>query len=730
MKPVSVAFLWHMHQPLYRLRGERVSFMPWVRLHAIRSYYDMIRVLDEFPDIRVTMNLVPVLIDQICAYEQGGSDAFLEAASRPAEDLDDEQRIFLFDNFFSVEEVTMIRALPRFSDLLEKRRRVRRQRGTDEAWQEFSTSDYRDLQALFDLAWFGFKAREDFPEIRLLCGKGQNYTEENLREIHDIEKTILAQVLPLYRAAAAKGQIEIATSPYAHPILPLLIDSESAREAIPGMPLPPRFQAPDDAAAQVREALDRVEAEMGTRPVGMWPSEGSISQAAIERMGACGIRWAASDNDVLSASHLDGQPACCRPWRTTGPGDAVTLVFRDHDLSDRIGFSYARLDAAAAAADFVGAVLNRGEQASGDRALVLIALDGENPWEHYPQAGAPFLRALYSSLLKTPSVTSRTVSGAIADAGPPATITRLRAGSWIRADFGTWIGGPEKNRAWTVLGRVRTEVTAALRDPGISEAARGAGWASLRAAEGSDWFWWLDGQFSNAYREQFDSLFRGHLRQACEAVGRPAPEILDWPIPSIEMRTEPRALKAPEVLLTPRIDGFENDFFEWQGAVAIRWDGLDPRSSMQRAQRPFEALRFGFTPDFGLVLRIDPGVAVGPAILSGIAADFSFRVGETHRQVSVELDERGDLRQAHRSDAENPQQAVGCEPIVSRPSAARAAARKVLEISLPLEETGLEPGGEGIMVLRVRTATGTLLLREIVLIVPGPPLLAAVQKAS
>ncbi|HEU4402572.1 MAG TPA: glycoside hydrolase family 57 protein, partial [Candidatus Polarisedimenticolia bacterium] len=645
MKPVSVAFLWHLHQPLYRLRGERTAVMPWVRLHAIRSYYDMVRLLDEFPAVQVTMNLVPTLIEQIRAYEAGGSDLFWDAGAVPAEDLDEEQRIFLFDHFFSAQDARMIGSLPRYAELLARRRRARRAHGPKDAWKEFTDADFRDLQALFDLAWFGFKALEDFPALAALARGGQAYTQENIREIHAVEREILRRLLPLYRDAATRRQIEISTSPYAHPILPLLIDSDAARESLPEAPLPQRFRAPEDARAQVEEALDLVERELGVRPRGLWPSEGSLSQETAELLAACGVAWAASDDGVLRESVLDEPADHRRPWLPAGPARAPWLIFRDHDLSDRIGFTYARLDPEAAAADFLGAVVQRAGEGEDRGGILLIALDGENPWEHYPRAGADFLRILYGSLLKTPSVACRSVSSALSEGPAPGTIRRLRAGSWIDASLATWIGGPEKNRAWSVLGRTRAAVGAALKDTTLPGDRRREAWASLRAAEGSDWFWWLDAQFSSIYRPQFDALFRGHLRQVYEALGRDLPDELNWPIRSPERRSD-EAIAETSAWLLPEIDGFEGSLFEWLGAVRLAWSSLSAPGAMQRAVRPVESLWFGFSEEGEFLLRLDPARHAEAPGFARFGIDLSFRVAGQTRQLLVDLDDRGDLRLA------------------------------------------------------------------------------------
>jgi len=708
---IALALLWHLHQPLYRLRGERVCFLPWVRLHAARSYYDMIRVLEEFPGIRVTFNLTATLIEQIRAYELGASDLFRETARITAEDLDDAQRAFLFENFFAAQAGQMIDPLPRFAELHALRERARRERGAS-AWKELTTADYRDLQVLFDLSWFGFKAREDFPEIRALIDRGRDFSARDVRAVHAVEDEILRRILGLYGAAAAQGRIEIATSPYAHPILPLLLDTDSAREAMPQAVLPPRLRAPDDARGQVEDALALVERELGSRPRGLWSSEGALSREAVELLSACGIDWTASDEQLLAASGPNRPVDAGRPWTQAGTSGAPVLLFRDHDLSDRIGFSYARADPGQAAEDFLAGVSQRAQPGGDGGRLLLVALDGENPWEHYSQAGGPFLRALYGGLSRHPEIDCETVSRAIARCPERGTLDRLRAGSWIHADFGTWIGGPEKNRAWGLIGAVRSLLQETTRDPRTAEEAKGAAWASLRAAEGSDWFWWMDGQFTTEYRTVFDETFRGHLRQACEALGRRAPESLGSPVTSSVPEQDEGGSGAPGILTAPRVDGYEGDVWEWRGARRIGWSALDSRATMQTAERPIESLRFGFTRAGLFCLRLDPDPRAGARRLAGLRLDLAFRVGERVRHLRLDLDERGDLRS---SGLDKP---AGASPAAPDVPCLSAAARAILELTVPCEVIGLEPGTTAGLRIGLQTSAGTTPLKEIAVRVP------------
>jgi alpha-amylase/alpha-mannosidase (GH57 family) len=715
VKRVSLAFLWHLHQPLYRLRGEKVCTLPWVRLHAIRSYYDMVRVLEEFPEIRITVNLVPSLIEQIQAYIAGDDDLFRATASVPAEDLDGAHRAFLVEHFFSASRDRMIAPFRRYAELHAKREKARRLRGREEAWREFSDAELRDLQVLFDLAWFGFKAREDFADLRSLAERGAGFDHADVLRLHAIEDEILRRILPLYRAAAKSGQVEVSTSPYAHPILPLLIDTESAREAMPKAPLPPRLRAEEDARAQIADALVFVEREIGTRPRGLWPSEGSVSQELAVLLSGTSLGWAATDEAILEASEREGPFDPRIPWRVEGAG-SVDFLFRDHELSDRIGFSYARIDASTAVAELLASVRQRAERHDGKEAVVLVALDGENPWENYPHAGAEFLRTLYGALAGHPGIGCRTVAEAAAEAPKRGAIRRLRAGSWINADFGIWIGGPERNRAWSLLDAVRSKVRAALAEGGHGEQAKTDAWASLRAAEGSDWFWWLDGQFASTYRSQFDEAFRGHLRQALEAVGLPVPEALGEPIPSAASRDGEGPAPEPGTWLRPRVDGFENDFFEWEGAIRLDWASLVHPSAMQRSRAPVLSLHIGFTREGAFVMRLDPAPAAGPPFAAGLEVDLGFRSGSSVRHVEIRIDGKGELVEARRWESAP---GKGGAPAVREASAARAAARKILEASVPAQETGLAPGDRPSLLVRLRIGGEEIPLDEIGLQVPS-----------
>jgi hypothetical protein len=345
----------------------------------------------------------------------------------------------------------------------------------------------------------------------------------------------------------------------------------------------------------------------------------------------------------------------------------VALLFRDHDLSDRVGFVYSRRDPREAAAELVAEA--RARSGDAEDAVTLIALDGENPWEQYADAGAGFLRALYGVLEREQDLVPRTVGEAIAACPRRGLLRRLRAGSWIEASFGIWIGGPEKNRAWSLLGETRRRVQPTLEDPDRPQARRAA-WAALRGAEGSDWFWWLDGQFDNLYRAEFDALFRGHLRQACEAAGVPPPDGLGWPIIAGRDRDILRA-----AALDPSIDGFESDYFEWYTAAPMDGANLVAAGTMQRAGRAIGALRCAITPKGAIALRLDPPSPGMRAPFAGTRLSLRIAVPEGPvLESKLALDDQGNLLEAE-------------------PAGVKARARKILELSVPAQAI-VANGGE------------------------------------
>ena len=393
-----IAFLWHMHQPMYVDPGTSEVILPWVRFHATHAYYDMARVLARHPQIQATVNFVPCLLEQLDHIARGTArERYLELSRARPEDLSDADRRFVIRQFFMANRERVIKPLPRYWELL-------RQRGEEVRtidYSRFSNDDVRDLQVLFNLAWMGFAARQEEPELKRLIEKGRDFSEEDKASLLETQQKIVRKITRVWKDLSATGRIELSSTPYYH--LPLLCDSDSARRAMPQATLPPRFSYPEDAREQVRLAIAKHREVFGVNPSGMWPAEGSVSPEALEIFASEGVQWLATDEGVLmrSTPAPTSHGALYQAWSCDAGTGSVAMAFRDHGMSDRIGFTYSKMAPEDAANDFLGQLRKAAAEArsAGISAPVIpVVLDGENAWEHYVDSGEPFLDALYRGL--------------------------------------------------------------------------------------------------------------------------------------------------------------------------------------------------------------------------------------------------------------------------------------------------------------------------------------------
>lgn len=598
MLPLRVAILWHQHQPYYRKGHEFV--LPWVRLHGVKDYYDLPALLQEFPDVRQTFNLVPSLLLQVQDYMQGNAgDAVERFTLLPAATLQPEQKQYLLDNFFLCNADRMIVPYRRYNELYERKL-------AGDALTSFSTDDWRDLQTWYNLTWIGpvSRRRED---VQRLFAKGRNFTEEEKREVLDIHRRILARVLPLLKSMQSSGQVDLSVTPAFHPILPLLCDTDVASVAMPDAALPQhRFQWPGDAERQVRRGRDIFLDAIGAMPAGMWPAEGSVSTEALSVIARAGLRWAATDEAVLArtlgSDYRDTDKYYPYTFRAS-TGEETALLFRDHMLSDLIGFVYSNWKSVDAAADFCTRLKHIRETivaAHGEEALhtavVPVILDGENCWEYYEGNGEPFLRELFRLLGATPELTTVTCSEAV-NVERRRTLDHVHPGSWINANFGIWIGHEEDNTAWDLLARTRSDIENAKDSiPADSyEAAR----AMLDVAEGSDWFWWYGDDHVSANDDTFDELFRWYIEQAYRAAGLDVPAIVYQRIASAGHE---HLVMAPTHFVVPTINGLAASEGEWEGAGY--YDPVMAGGVMHHAVDVFKRLWFG-SSDGMLYFRCD-----------------------------------------------------------------------------------------------------------------------------
>ncbi|HEV3199644.1 MAG TPA: glycoside hydrolase family 57 protein [Bryobacteraceae bacterium] len=596
MPQIHLCFLWHMHQPFYKdlISGEYK--LPWTRMHALKDYYGMVRILEEFPQIRQTFNLVPSMMVQVEEYASGAAiDPFLQAVLQPAESLTDQDRAFLLRHSFYSDPHHMIHRYPRYGELFD-------------AWQReknsgsrslFGPQEYGDLQMWSQLAWFDEEFQEHDPEVREWVERGRNFTLQDQQRMGEKQREIIGKVLPTYQKLAASGQIEISTTPYYHPILPLLCDSNIAGVSHPNVSLPPRFRYPQDARRQLVMAREYCAANFGRAPVGLWPSEGSVSDEVFALASELGFEWAATDSGVLDRTLGRAVPVegLYRPYQWQQQGRKLGVLFRDHFMSDLIGFVYSKMEAGAAADDFLRRIRENcaGILGSGRDALVPIILDGENAWEYYDRNGRPFLRELYRRISEDPRMRPVTVSEGLRSMAPEP-IDHIFPGSWIGANFDVWIGAEEDNQAWTQLLRARETFDSPAS---VAEENRPLAFEELLIAEGSDWCWWYGPEHDSANRPEFDELYRSHLANVYRFLNLMPPEELSRPILRMAV---PEVRIEPSGGVSPVIDGEVTSYFEWLGAGIYH---VDERSgSMHGKKVMVHEVQFG-SDGVNFYLRVD-----------------------------------------------------------------------------------------------------------------------------
>jgi alpha-amylase/alpha-mannosidase (GH57 family) len=644
---LRVIFLWHMHQPFYKDLVTGEYRLPWVRLHALKDYYGMVKLLDEFPDVHQTFNIVPSLIRQIEDYVSGvARDPFLDVAAKPAADLTPDERRFALQYLFQANPTHMIGRYPRYRELWERFRGF----GYDPARAEtyFSTEEIADLQVLSQIAWFD-EFFLDQPEVAELVRKGHNFNLSDQRFVMAHQQGLLAEVMPAYKRAAERGSIEISASPFYHPIMPLLCDSDIGAVSAPGLPLPhKRFRHPEDAREQLRRGLDLHQSVFGIRPRGVWPSEGSVSEEVLHIAHQLGIKWMATDEGVLGRSlntffqrsandRLASGSAqqLYNIYRYERDGTDMHLIFRDHALSDLVGFVYSGVPAAEAAQHLMQHIRSSAEPIlqEGHDAIVPIILDGENAWEHYPGSGREFLRRVYDAVARDPEIEGLTVSEAISRHRNFGKLHHLAPGSWINANFNVWIGAPEDNRSWEHLTDAREffEQAAPAADAGGRELAL----EELLIAEGSDWNWWYGPEHHSANDREFDELYRKHLSNIYQALGAAPPEALAQPIATLGGRPY---FVPQTAYVRPKLYEKTAHYFDWVGAAMYTADRTT--SAMHGKRFYLDSLLAGID-ESSLYVRLEFRGGVPPSVdesESGFQIALtceSFAPGETEPSQSI-----------------------------------------------------------------------------------------------
>jgi alpha-amylase/alpha-mannosidase (GH57 family) len=487
MKKNNVIIWLHMHQPDYADPISRRQYLPWVRRHTLNGYYTVAKLLEEIP-AKLNINFSGILLKQILDYAENGlEDYYATLEKKPADSLSGSEIDFITQHF--VVPIYTFHS-KRFTELLNKK----------ENREKFSKQDIRDAQALFSLSAFS-PLVNDIGELKT---KDRNFSENDKQFIKETETKIIKSTLPIYRKLYESKQIELTVTPFHHPILPLLIDTNAAKESKKDTILPyEQFSHREDAVNQIKMALEIFKNVFGKLPDGMWPAEGSISNEALDLIRDSGIKWAGTDEAVLHNSR-SMSPHDPYIWNVRN----VKILFRDHALSDRIGFVYNKMKAEDAAQDFYNAV----QQSENTKVVIL---DGENPWDFYEDNGIEFLKEWFNK------VKDITILGS--EANPDGELNSIHPGSWINGFFDTWIGHRESNIAWDYLTNARE--VAGNNKNAMEE---------LYAAEGSDSFWWYSDFHKKEVDCSFDYLFRMHLIKAYQYAGAKIPEYLQYPIKEVK----------------------------------------------------------------------------------------------------------------------------------------------------------------------------------------------------
>ncbi len=539
---LQVVLCWHMHQPQYRdlISGEYQ--LPWTYLHAIKDYVDMAAHLEANPEARAVVNFAPILLDQIEDYARqvrsflnnsaAIRDPLLAALDRPVLPGSPEQRTALMKACLFANEQRLINRFPHYRRLADMA-----------AW--FSNHPQSmiyvgdqfliDLLMWYHLAWLGETVRRTDERVKRLMDKGSAYNLHDRRLLLEVIGEILNGIIGRYRALAERGQVELSVTPYGHPILPLLLDIASAKEAMPDVPLPMLKAYPggeERARWHIREAIETFERYFGFRPTGCWPAEGGVSTQALRLLEEAGFRWAASGESVLhnslalmqKAGTAPHEQSLHQPYRL--PHGRLACFFRDDGLSDLIGFTYSGWHADDAVANLVHHLENIATASPQPGGVVSIILDGENAWEYYPENGYYFLNALYKRLADHPRLRLTTYSQCLTDGMPAGQLPQVVAGSWVYGTFSTWIGDRDKNRGWDMLGDAKLAFDAALARGGLARERLAAAERQLAVCEGSDWFWWFGDYNPAATVSDFERLYRLHLGNLYQMLGEEPPEYL------------------------------------------------------------------------------------------------------------------------------------------------------------------------------------------------------------
>lgn len=577
VKNLSIAFYWHMHQPVYQLYSDGDYLMPWVRLHGVKDYLDMLLIADNYKKLKLNFNLVPVLLDALIDYgEKGYHDIHSRLTVTPVENLSDDDKEYILNNFFDANYSSMIYPHERYNNLYQKRFAL------DIAdINAFSEQEYSDIMAWFNLAWIDLSFKNVFPELAILLQKTENYTLQDRLDIIELHRKIIRLIVPKYKEFLEKGKIEITTSPYYHSILPILLDSKNTQKNLttPDSDIYD-LKMEDDALNQMKFALDRMENIFGKRPQGVWPSEQCISPKELKLFSDLGLKWTISDEGILSNSidfefvrdfkgYLEDPYFLMKSYEYKKDDTDIRMIFRDSVIPNLISFEYPNHEPKVAANDLydrIKVIQNKLQTSPDENHLLTIAMDGENCWENYVEDGATFLNELYSLIENDETLDTVLISDYLEKEKQHRQLEKVHSGSWVNKNFQLWIGEPVKNLAWIYLKRVKEDLAKFVKANPENKNYEFA-YKELLICEGSDWFWWYGEPNDSGQDHIFDYLFREHLKNVYRYMEEEIPNYLNSPL--ISIFTKPS--RYPKNIIRPSVDGLDSSASdeEWVNAGCI-----------------------------------------------------------------------------------------------------------------------------------------------------------------
>ena len=753
--PINVIFLWHFHQPYYKNNFTGEMLMPWTRLHATKDYYFMGALLKNYPKIHATFNYSPSLLCQLEDYAGNYKDMlkneeFLSISDKKISELSNEDKLFIIENFFSAcsSSNRFIEKSDRFKQLYYRLKTAGAE-GFEEKLNLFNAQDYLDIIVLFNLLWFDPVSISSDEFLTALKTKDKKFTEEEKDKlIREKIPQVLNKILPLITGLAESGQVELSASPYYHPILPLLCDTDIA-DFHDGIKLPMPFRHPEDADYQVKNAINYLSEKLDYKIKGMWPPEGSVSERTLKLFIDNNINWIATDEEILANSigvnfaDFNNKKLLYRPYAIKrDSGEYLYIFFRDKGLSDLIGFKYSNYEPKAAAQDLINNIKNIAlsfqNYNENGLAVVPIILDGENAWEYYKNNGYDFFNYLYQGLSdnietintvtvseyikKAEEVLKSTGNAAVPyeegktgvkikqffdikwDANPDSeldfskiyNIPTIYPGSWISHNFRIWIGDREDNKAWDLLSKTRdylvqkTKLFDKDKDKDKDKEDFKAAWEQIFIAEGSDYNWWYGEDRTSGIDEQYDNLYRTHLINVYKFLKDNPPD--DYYIPIIEKKRTVKPNLDIVSFIYPEIDGIVGNYFEWLGS-AVYFPSILSGKTMAHTDRFIRKLQYGFNTS-AFFIRFDflDNKRIDELTDKVIELKFvdSANVESANIEVKLEFNANNNLNillnspKINNSDNTNPDNNNGISLI-------KAVYKNILEISIPIFVLGVLP---------------------------------------